>query len=186
MKAATDSIDSRKACPTVPAQSSVTNELMHHCTKTLPCAHTVRTHPQPEKRKTCSHTITHLVSWMDPHHHHLHYGYTHMLKKRNREMHTHHVSIHAIWAICPQLAISDTFRHVPDTFLHVPRPWFTFRILPPTLPSLSLSHIAWIIETTSSIYTFLNVPCYPSIGSLKSCPESIRSCTFCATLPIIL
>ena len=108
-----------------------------------------------------------------------------MLKKRNREMHTHHVSIHAIWAICPQMAISDTFRHVPDTFLHVPRPWFTFRILPPPLP-LPLLVTHWIIETTSSIYTFLHVPCYPSIGSLKSCPESIRSCTFCATLPIIL
>jgi hypothetical protein len=44
----------------------------------------------------------------------------------------------------------------------------------------------WMVEITSSIYTFLHVPCYPSIGSLKSCPESIRSCTFCATLPIIL
>ena len=79
-----------------------------------------------------------------------------------KEMHTHHVSIHAIWAICPQMAISDTFRHVPDTFLHVPRPWFTFRILPPPLP-LPLLVTHWIIETTSSIYTFLHVPCYPSI-----------------------
>ena len=26
----------------------------------------------------------------------------------------------AIWGVCPQMAISDTCRHVPDTFLHVP------------------------------------------------------------------
>ena len=50
--------------------------------------------------------------------------------------------------------------------------------------SVQPSH--WMVEITSSIYTFLHVPCYPSIESLKSCPESIRSCTFCATLPIIL
>ena len=42
----------------------------------------------------------------------------------------------AIWGVCPQMAISDTCRHVPDTFLHVPCPCLQFRNLPPLPASL--------------------------------------------------
>jgi hypothetical protein len=123
----------------------------------------------------------------------------------------------AIWALCPQMAIGDTFRHVPYTFLHVPCPWFTFRILPPLSPTLSLSlsqslslslslslskledlsqkaRACFLLFSLSlslslslalsKIYTFLYVPCNPPIKSLKWCPESIRSSTFRATLPL--
>ena len=39
----------------------------------------------------------------------------------------------AIWGVCPQMAISDTCRHVPDTFLHVPCPCLQFRNLPSSI-----------------------------------------------------
>ena len=42
----------------------------------------------------------------------------------------------AIWGVCPQMAISDTCRHVPDTFLHVPCPCLQFRNLSPLPASL--------------------------------------------------
>jgi len=80
-----------------------------------------------------------------------------------------------VWLLCGFLR--------PPRSIAQPPPNYAKRVYIP-MHSLQPSH--WMVEITSSIYTFLHVPCYPSIGSLKSCPESIRSCTFCATLPIIL
>jgi hypothetical protein len=80
-----------------------------------------------------------------------------------------------VWLLCGFLQ--------PPRSIAQPPPNYVKRVCIP-MHSLQPSH--WMVEITSSIYTFLHVPCYPSIGSLKSCPESIRSCTFCATLPIIL
>ena len=80
-----------------------------------------------------------------------------------------------VWLLCGFLQ--------PLRSIAQPPPNYVKRVYIP-MHSVQPSH--WMVEITSSIYTFLHVPCYPSIGSLKSCPESIRSCTFCATLPIIL
>ena len=80
-----------------------------------------------------------------------------------------------VWLLCGFLQ--------PPRSIAQPPPSYVKRVYIP-MHSVQPSH--WMVEITSSIYTFLHVPCYPSIESLKSCPESIRSCTFCATLPIIL